>query len=194
MHTIKTFYPHYNDLTIHETSPSDRGASPKLKRECTQYSTSHYFPELRPGEDHPILKFRNENIEEMSFADESFDLFISQDVMEHIFNPSRAFREISRVLKPGGAHIFTVPIVNKSLKSECWASRKDDGEILYHHKPEYHGNPIDKKGALVTMHWGYDLADFIQQSANTPTAIVIIDNIDLGIRAEYIEVLRSRKY
>jgi len=193
MYVIKTFYPNYKSLKIHETSPCNRGASPKLKKECPSYSASQYFPDLNPGEVHPEQGFRNENLECMTFPDESFDLFISQDVMEHIFEPQRAFRELSRVLKPGGAHIFTVPLINKANPSECWAARKDTGEIEYHYEPEYHGNPIDDRGALVTMHWGYDIADFIQKEAGTPTTIVMIDSIELGIRAEYIEVLVSRK-
>jgi SAM-dependent methyltransferase len=194
MYVIKTYYPNYKNLKIHETSPCNRGASPKLKKECSSYSASQYYPEFDPGRLHPKQGFRNENLESMTFPDESFDLFISQDVMEHIFDPGKAFGEISRVLKPGGAHIFTVPLINKEKPSECWALRKNNGEIEYYHKPEYHGNPIDDKGSLVTMHWGYDIAEFIQKEAGAPTTIIMIDNIEMGIRAEYIEVLVSRKY
>ena len=50
-----------------------------------------------------------------------------------------------------------------------------------------------EKGALVTMHWGYDIAGFITEKSKTPTVIIAIDNIDLGIRAEYIDVLISSK-
>lgn len=127
------------------------------------------------------------------FSDNSFDLFITQDVMEHIFNPKKAFKEIARVLKPGGDHIFTAPLINKTKKSERWASRNEDGELIYHHTPEYHGNPVDAKGALVTMHWGYDIAAFITEVAKTPTVICMIDNIDLGIRADYIDVIVSHE-
>ena len=107
--------------------------------------------------------------------------------------PKKAFQEIARVLKPGGAHIFTVPLVNKGQPSACRAARAESGEIVFHHDPEYHGNPVDSKGSLVTMHWGYDIAVYITQVAKTSTAIFAIDNIDLGIRAEYIDVLTSWK-
>jgi hypothetical protein len=86
-----------------------------------------------------------------------------------------------------------VPLINKTRKSEIWASRREDGEIVYHHEPEYHGNPVDANGSLVTMHWGYDIASFIVEKAGTPTMIIAIDNIDLGIRAEFIDVLISVK-
>jgi len=193
MQVIKTYYQNYRSLNIHETSPGGRGASPKLMRECAHYSASHYYPDIPLGKTHPHQGYRCEDLEAMTFADHSFDLFVSQDVMEHIFDPASAFKEISRVLKPGGAHIFTVPVINKANQSACWASRGENGEIVHHQEPEYHGNPIDNKGSLVTMHWGYDLANFIMSESGMPTTIVMIDNLNLGIRAEYIEVFVSMK-
>ena len=193
LQVIKTYYPNYRDLDIHETSPCGRGASHKLMTKCANYSASQYYSDVPLGGVHPQHGYRCEDLEKMTFADASFDLFVSQDVMEHIFDPAKAFKEIARILKPGGAHIFTVPMVNKANKSERWASRGDGLSIVYHNKPEYHGNPIDDKGSLVTMHWGYDLASFIMLEAGMPTTIVMIDNLELGIRAEYNEVLVSMK-
>lgn len=193
MQTIKTYYSNYHELEIHESSPGGRGASIKLKKECHSYSTSHYYNDLPLGQYHPIHGHRCEDLENLTFADEEFDLFITQDVMEHIFDPEKAFNEIARVLKPAGAHIFTVPLINKNNKSERWASRSDDGELIFHHEPEYHGNPIDTEGSLVTMHWGYDIAEFIMLSSGMHSTIIMIDNLNLGIRAEYIEVIVSRK-
>jgi SAM-dependent methyltransferase len=193
MQTIKMYYPNYRDLVIHESSPCLRGASPKLRAECSGYSASQYFPDIPPGTINVASGWQCENLENMTFADASFDLFVTQDVMEHVFDPAKAFREIARVLKPGGAHIFTAPLVNKEKASECWASRGSNGRIIHHHDPEYHGNPVDASGSLVTMHWGYDLAEFVMREAMTPTTIVVIDNLDIGVRGEYIEVLVSRK-
>jgi len=193
MHVIQTYFPDYEKRAIHESSPGNRGVSPKLKNHCPQYSSSHFYQDLPLAEYHPIQGHRCEDLENLTFEDASFDLFISQDVLEHIFDPGKAFQEIARVLKPGGAHVFTVPLVNKANTSECWASRGVDGKIINHHEPEYHGNPIDDKGSLVTMHWGYDLAEYIVKVSGLPTTLVMIDNLELGIRAEYIEVLISRK-
>ncbi len=193
MKVIEDYYPHWRELTIHETSPCNRGASPKLQKHCARYSSSQYFPHVAPGAIEPITKSRCENLEALTFPDNSLDLFVSQDVMEHIFDPEAAVKEIARVLKPGGAHIFTAPLINKTRASEVWASRNPDGSIVHHHPPEYHGNPVDNQGALVTMHWGYDIASFITEKAKTPTIIIAIDNIDIGIRAEYIDVILSTK-
>jgi O-antigen biosynthesis protein len=51
----------------------------------------------------------NQNIEKLTFADSSFDIVITSDVMEHVRLDDDAYREIGRVLKPGGFYIFTVP-------------------------------------------------------------------------------------
>jgi SAM-dependent methyltransferase len=192
MFCIERYYPHWKSFHIYEPSPASRGASLKLKKHCKHYSASHYFTDFPSGEIHPS-GFRNENIEKLTFRDNSFDLVITQDIMEHVFNPAAAFMEIKRVLKPEGAHIFSVPLVNKEKQSEVWAKKDGKGDIIYIESPEYHGNPISEKGSLVTMHWGYDICDFIYQHSSLVTTIHYIDDLSLGIRAEFIEILISKR-
>ena len=191
MYLIEKFYPNYNLLDIHESSPCKRGASLKLQNKCPNYIASQYYGESDKGK--IINGYRNENLESQTFKDESFDLVITQDVMEHIFNPQSAFREIARTLKPGGAHIFTVPLINKERTTECWAKLDDNNNIIFLKEKEYHGNPINPKGSPVTFHIGFYLLNLIYKSSGMVTQIFTIDNIDLGIRAEYIDVLISRK-
>ena len=69
-----------------------------------------------------------------------------------------------------------------------------DGEPLFQKTAEWHGNPIDAKGSPVTMHWGYDIVNFIKETSNLETKIEYIHNVHFGIWAEYIEVLVSKKY
>jgi SAM-dependent methyltransferase len=140
-------FPNYRELAIHESSPGRRGASIKFHQECAGYSASQYYQNILPGQIYPQSGYRCEDLECLTFPDNSFDLFITQDVMEHIFDLEKAFKEIARVLKPGGAHIFTAPLINKGKKSEVWASREENGDVIYHHEPEWHGNPVDAKGS-----------------------------------------------
>ena len=130
MYCIEKFYPQWKQLSIHESSPGNRGASIKLKNNCPKYQTSQYFTGFLLGAIHSS-GWRNEDLENQTFADETFDLVVSQDVMEHIFNPEKAFSEIARTLKPGGAHIFTVPIVKKEQPSSIRATLEANGEINY---------------------------------------------------------------
>jgi SAM-dependent methyltransferase len=51
-------------------------------------------------------RFQIENAECLSFADESFEFVYSHGVLHHTPNPSNAFSEIYRVLRPGGRAIL----------------------------------------------------------------------------------------
>lgn len=188
---VEKFFPRWRECDIHESSPILRGASAKLKAHAKKYYATQYFPGVAPGTTHE--GFRCEDLEFLTFEDNSIDLHITQDVMEHIFYPDRAFREIARTLRQGGMHIFTVPLVNKNKPTEECARLDPEGNIIYLRDPEYHGNPVSEKGSLVTRKWGYDICDYIFKSSGLFTKIVYIDALEYGIRAEFIEVLISQK-
>ena len=191
MLTVETRFPNWRNLTIHESSPGNRGASLRLSRECSHYIPSQCFPDEKPGS--TVGRFRCENLESLTFADESIDLHVTQDVLEHVFHPSKVFREIARTLKPGGAHIFTVPLVNRSRPSALRAQAGEDRRISHLEPPVFHGNPISDAGSLVTVDWGFDICRHIFDSSGLFTHVVHIDDLSKGIRAEYIEVLVTVK-
>lgn len=192
MYCVEKFCPTWRELKIHESSPGKCGASLKLEREAPGYIASHYFPDVIPGT--IFQDYRCENLEKMTFEDNSIDLQITQDVFEHILDPQAAFHEIARILKPGGMHIFTVPLVNKNNPTAVTA-RLDINNNIKHfiEKPEYHGNPISEQGSLVTTRWGYDICKLIYDETGLFTEMIYLDILELGIRAEYIEVLITRK-
>lgn len=190
MDVIESFFPNWRNLVIHESSPAKRGASERLAKNCKGYLSSQFFPDAPTGS--LVDGVRCENLELMTFADESIDLHITQDVMEHVFHPSLVWQEIARTLKPGGAHIFTTPLVNKLNPSQLRA-KLEGGQVVNVLSPVYHGNPISKDGALVTVDWGFDICKHIFDSSGLFTQIITIDDISKGIRAEYIEVLVTQK-
>lgn len=192
MHVIQTRYPNWRNLAVHESSPGNRGASPKLVQQCQFYTASQYDPQIGFGNTHPSFGYRSENLEKQTFPDQTFDLVVTQDVFEHIFDAPRAFMEIARTLRPGGAHIFTTPLVNKEKPSQKWASLSEEG-IIHHYPPEYHGNPMSAEGSLVTWHWGEDIVSHIKSATGLDTEVIRLDNIKMGIRAEYIEVLMTTR-
>ena len=191
MLTIETFFPDWRNMTIHESSPGKRGASKRLSQACSQYIPSQFFLDRKPGS--IVGKFRCEDLEALTFRPESIDLHVTQDVLEHVFNPSKVFQEIARTLKPGGAHIFSVPIVNKHEPSKLRARVDDDGQILFIEPAIYHGNPVSNQGSLVTVDWGFDICQKIFESCGLFTHIIHIDDLSKGIRAEYIDVLITVK-
>jgi len=48
-------------------------------------------------------------VESIPFADNSFDLVLALDVIEHVPNDLQALRELFRTLRPGGSLLVTVP-------------------------------------------------------------------------------------
>ena len=191
MLTIKREFPNWKELEIHESSPGNRGHSITLKTHVKNYIETQFFV------DKPLGAFvngvQNQDLENQTFNDVAFDLVITSDVMEHIYQPEKAFKEIHRTLKIGGAHIFSVPIINKHKKTQRWANKGKDGMPEFLFEPEWHGNPVDKMGSPVTMHWGYDIIDYIKKHTGAESKIEYIDDLKYGIRAEYIEIIVAKK-
>jgi SAM-dependent methyltransferase len=188
MKVIDLHFPEWQEAVIHEASPAKRGASLRLARECARYTASRYELGQTPGSF--VRGTRCEDLESLSFRDESIDLHITQDVLEHVFRPKAAFQEIGRTLAPGGMHIFTVPLVNKSSPSRARAVI-ENGQVV-HLEPElYHGSPAGR--VLVTVDWGFDICEHIFDACGLFTYLVHIDDLSQGIRAEYNEVLITVK-
>jgi SAM-dependent methyltransferase len=188
IHVLDKEFPTWRNLRIHESSPSG-ASSAKLKTQCANYEPTQYWPDLQPGAIRDGQ--RCENLEKMTFADETFDLVITQDVFEHVMHPDRAFREIARTLKPAGAHIFTVPYYRG--KSTVIRAVKTSAGIDHLKEPLFHVNPIDEKGSLVVTEWGDELPDFIESHGGMKTQIYNFHDPHLGLEAEFLDVFVSRK-
>jgi SAM-dependent methyltransferase len=60
--------------------------------------------------DNPYLDEGREGFgENIPYEDESFDVVVSDNVLEHLDNPVEVFREVSRVLRPGGVFLAKTP-------------------------------------------------------------------------------------
>ena len=70
---------------------------------------------------------------DMPFADQSFDLVLATDIIEHVDEDQKALAEIERVLRPGGSVLITVPTF-RSL----WGIQDE----LAHHKRRYRMGPL----------------------------------------------------
>lgn len=66
-------------------------------------------PDERVLENPYLDEARVGRAEAMPFADESFDVVVSDNVFEHLAYPEPALREVARVLKPGGLLFVKTP-------------------------------------------------------------------------------------
>lgn len=189
--TVERYYPNWRQLDIHESSGVAYAASLKFRKEGASYLDTQYDPSIGFGNVHE-RGYRSEDLEAQTLGREQFDLVVTQDVFEHLFDPAAAIREIARTLRPGGAHICTVPIVRGSAPSRRRA-RLVDGRVEHLLEPQYHGNPMSAEGSLVCVDWGYDIAAFLAREFGLVVTIVNIDDLSRGIRAAYNEVIVAQK-
>lgn len=63
------------------------------------------------------IRFQVGDIHDLKFKANSFDAIFALEVLEHVFEPEKALREIKRVLKKGGYAIFLVPSENLVFKT-----------------------------------------------------------------------------
>lgn len=71
-------------------------------------------------------KYLTMSDESVNFADSSFDLIISIEVLEHVRDVEKSIKEISRLLKPQGMVILSTPCANK-YSFEWWQNRLTGG-------------------------------------------------------------------
>jgi SAM-dependent methyltransferase len=94
------------------------------------------------------------DITALTFGDGSFDLIVSSEVLEHVPRLDRALAESARVLRRGGAHLFTVPPRTATRRR----AEIVDGKVVHIEPPEYHLDPLSPEGILAFWDIGPDLA------------------------------------
>ena len=90
------------------------------------------------------------NMQETHFKENSLDVILSSDVLEHMPWPEKALEETLRILKPGGFHVFTVPFYGHRFTNEKRAGMDGEGRIDHLLSEIYHGDPVrPSEGVLV---------------------------------------------
>lgn len=103
---------------------------------------------------------RHEDLTRLSFKDQSFDLTVCLEVLEHIPDFLKAFSELARITRTGGSVWITVPFLESSSETIIRASFADNGGLIHHLPPEYHGDPVNEQGGILCFqHFGWDMLD-----------------------------------
>lgn len=149
--------PATGEVSIYNTSTDD--CFGRVLRDCDGYFSSCYKDGVAPGTE-ISPRTSCQNIEALTYPDNSFDFVITEDVFEHVRHPEKGFREIYRVLKPGGYHVFTVPFYfDRPTLVRVDTTGDEDVHIL---PPEYHGDSL--RGTILAYRtFGIDLFDQLKQ-------------------------------
>jgi len=142
-----------------------------------------YLPDSEPGSTVKVgeLSVRNEDMTRMTFADGSSDLVLHQDVLEHIPDHKAALSETLRVLRPGGATIFTAPFFHVMDQTFVRAALKSDGSIEHYAPEERHGDPLSPEGILAFYNFGWSLLADMRAAGFVDVRLGILYRPDLGL-------------
>ena len=131
-------------------------------------STSEFVDESKPSGsrisiDHPYKTVvTHQDIQQTSYSQNELDAIVHADVYEHIPSIASALSESTRILKKHGLMIFTMPLYDHR-KTTLVRSELTDSGILHNLPNEYHGNPVDSKGALVFSEPASDFFDIARE-------------------------------
>lgn len=149
--------PEFSCLRIYE--PGTTGAIRKYIRNFSGYHQSDFYPEDVCKQEG--LAPPHQNLESLTYEDDSFDLILHSDILEHVRHPGMAISEAYRVLRRGGVNCFTVPLQDplpEKSRPRVDTSGDEDVNIL---PPHYHGNGKGGK-SLVYMDFGKDIEDMLR--------------------------------
>jgi len=126
-------------------------------------------------EDHPtgtrVEGVLNQDIQKLTFQEGSFDVVTSNQVFEHVADDVAGYKEIHRVLRPGGALIFSVPMYD--TPSTLQTAELKDGKVMFFGEPEYHDSRIGgaKSAPVFWRHSQRDICSRVTQAGFSKTEL-----------------------
>jgi len=122
-------------------------------------------PLLKVFPRHQLVTYPESDMTKLDFSDETWDLVIHSETLEHVHEPLVGLKECRRILKKGGACIFTIPIIVERMTR----SRKGL-------KDSYHGDPkIASPDYKVITEFGADAWTFVISTGFESCKIHVMD-------------------
>ena len=174
MCTVKVLKEIVPDITCcHVYELSSRGPLFRfLQSQSGQFTCSEFFDDVTSGSTRNSVQCQD--VQRLTFKTESFDICTSTDVLEHVPDDRLAFREIHRVLRPGGYAVFTVPL---NIQGETIERARIDEERLNHLlPPEYHHDHVrGLSQVLCFRNYGADILDRLKDQGFREVKIMPAD-------------------
>jgi len=120
---------------------------------------SEYCPD--PAAADRLYPIEHQDLARLGYPNESFDLVVTQEVIEHLPHLFAALSEMARVTRPGGIMLSSMPWHYFSEET-LYKARLVDGEVQLLGEPEYHDDPVNPAGVLVFQLPGWDILKMAQ--------------------------------
>ena len=146
----------FQNLRIYE--PGLIGPFRKFFQKLPHYHTSYFWNDVEPGESREGVQCQD--LMNLTYEDDSFDLVLSSDIFEHVRKPFVGFKEVNRVLKPGGFHIFSIPLQCPMRPTTVYRVDTNGPEDVFVLPKHYHSAPMGGK-SLVYTDFGEDMVEII---------------------------------
>lgn len=146
-----------------------------LQRRFPGIKGSEYISRELSSGDHRVIGgslVQHEDMLAPSYENDSQDLVMHFDVLEHVPDHRLALAQCHRILKPGGWMIFTCPFYS-DLDESIVRAEMIDGEIRHLLPPAYHSNPVDPAGTLVFIHPGWDILSSMESVGFSDTGLLL---------------------
>lgn len=122
--------------------------------------TSEFVPSVPLGDLLPDGHSTCQDLERLTYAGESLDVVVTEDVLEHVRHPDACLDEIHRVLRVGGRHIFTVPFTYDQPTVERVDTSGPEDILLM--EEEWHGDSVRDR-ILAYRNFGYDIFELLRK-------------------------------
>lgn len=178
---IQTYNPRSGDniYITEKFTPSYRWLKGRFKN---LVGSEYLNPELPGGS--MVRKVRHEDLQNLSFHNESIDCLLSFEVLEHVPHLELATAEMARILRPGGRLFFSAPFRIDSEATITRAELDKNGNINHILPVEMHGNPADPiNGALCYRHFGWDYLETLKNAGFIDPEVITFWSDQLGYMA-----------
>lgn len=138
-----------------------------LRPRVRSLTCSEFFDDVEAGSVHDGIQCQN--VQSLTYADASFDLFTSTEVFEHVADDAAGFAEIFRVLRHGGRHVLCVPLNPDALTVERTVLRSSQRVPILPN--EYHADRYRGRNVLCYRNYGIDILDRLRSAGFAQAAI-----------------------
>ncbi|MEJ2767539.1 class I SAM-dependent methyltransferase [Mycetohabitans sp. B46] len=132
-----------------------------LEKNFNAVISSEFFPGCNLGE--RVNGCLNQDVQNLTFDDNSIDLVTSNQVFEHVPDDIKGYKECLRVLRKGGALIFSVPLYDiENTRQIAYLNGED---IVFIGEPEYHDSRIGGAKSAPAF-WHHSINDIAKRVAS----------------------------